>query len=259
MGDGPEECCSEKEARYSDLSTSAPSSNSGTCPGARADPDEEEKLLAGLLSDHTLILLDWDDTIFPSTWAVANGLRMQNGLMTELPPDIRATLESCAASAHEALLAALAVGTVVVVTNAQKGWVELSAKHFMPTVAELMARHGVRVVSARSEYESKAASGAPVDPIVWKEQAFHNELQNFAAERGLLNAVSIGDSTCERDALLSKASACRHARIKSIKLPDKPSAAELATTLKLLAQALQVCCTHDGHLDLCLVPRSTTA
>lgn len=250
MGDDGECCYSEEETRYSAISTSAPSSSGSR--NFESDQDEEDKLMAGLLSDHTLILLDWDDTVFPSSWAVANGLRMQNGLMKDLAPEIKTMLESCAASALEALEACLAAGTVVVVTNAQKGWVELSANHFMPKVAALMEKHGVRVVSARTEYEKMATGGAPVDPVAWKEFAFEGELAAFAAERGLLNAVSIGDSACEREALLSKASACRHARIKSIKLPDRPDALELGQTLQLLAKALQVCCAHDGHLDLCL-------
>jgi hypothetical protein len=44
------------------------------------------------------------------------------------------------------------LGRVIIVTNAAEGWVELSAKRFLPRVnAEL---NGIEIISARTKYES---------------------------------------------------------------------------------------------------------
>jgi hypothetical protein len=53
-------------------------------------------------------------------------------------------------------------GPVVIITNAETGWVELSCKKFMPRVLPFLA--GVKVLSARSTFESLY----PDSPADWK-------------------------------------------------------------------------------------------
>ena len=78
-----------------------------------------------------LIILDWDDTINPSSWC------MKNGILTVRPPtrnDLQVTRD-LSQKAAKMLTICLAHGQVVIVTNAESGWVELSARSLMPDVA----------------------------------------------------------------------------------------------------------------------------
>lgn len=57
---------------------------------------------------------------------------------------------------------ALQYGPVTVVTNAETGWVQLSAQKFIPLVVPMLAK--LTIVSARSTYESMF----PDSPLKWK-------------------------------------------------------------------------------------------
>ena len=65
-------------------------------------------------------------------------------------------------SVIELIERAVQTGTVVIITNAETGWVELSCQKFMPRVAPLLNK--VKVISARSTYESRY----PESPCDWK-------------------------------------------------------------------------------------------
>lgn len=57
---------------------------------------------------------------------------------------------------------AIKCGPVVIITNAETGWVELSCKRFMPRVMPFLA--SVKVLSARSTFEALF----PDSPADWK-------------------------------------------------------------------------------------------
>lgn len=59
---------------------------------------------------------------------------------------------------------------IVIITNAQKGWVELSAERYVPGVLPYLNR--LKVVSARTSYEQVCQR-----PSSWKMHAFYDELQ----------------------------------------------------------------------------------
>ena len=76
------------------------------------------------------------------------------------------------------LQAAARVGDVVVVTNAQQGWVELACAALMPTLAPLLA--GLRVVSARSLHEVPGK----FEPGKWKRLCFAAEVAAHVGRHG---------------------------------------------------------------------------
>merc|ERR1712087_840288 len=82
-------------------------------------------------ADGTLIIFDWDDTILPTTWLMAQGLQVGSQPGAEQHDCLRAV----AASASNAMRAAKQLGKVVVVTMADAGWVELTGTHFLPLLA----------------------------------------------------------------------------------------------------------------------------
>jgi hypothetical protein len=81
---------------------------------SEAEPPSSE------LAPELLILLDWDDTIMPTTYLQRRGI----DLMTqEVPEDVAAALKAYGEHAANTVRALLLHGNVVIVTNAEWGWV----------------------------------------------------------------------------------------------------------------------------------------
>jgi hypothetical protein len=108
----------------------------------------------------TCIIFDWDDTLLSSSWLAQNGLRLDSPDI--LPAEAVAQLRVLEESVASLMERALACGNVVIITNAETGWVELSCKKFMPRVQSFLTR--VKVLSARSTFESLY----PDSPSDWK-------------------------------------------------------------------------------------------
>jgi len=159
---------------------------------------------------------------------------------------------NAAREAARTLRAAKRLGSVVVVTNAEWGWVELSCKKFIPTLLPLL--EGIKIRSARSAYEPLGKS-----PVMWKRRAFNDELRNFCQEaelscppRRLANVVSLGDSIHEREALLSATQDITDCWGKSVKFIQRPDMKLFGREHRFLSTCLRPIIKHRGKLDLCL-------
>jgi hypothetical protein len=162
----------------------------------------EEVSTQNTLKDLTTIIFDWDDTLLPSSWLSVKGLRLD--YPAQLPEDVLDELKTHQESVCAVLVKAMQCGTVVIITNAETGWVELSAQRFMPRVAPLLA--SICVFSARSTYEPMY----PNDPLQWKVAAFkqlvgHTQPMNIvedAVTKNNANGVGRDCSPSTNDAAL---------------------------------------------------------
>ena len=85
------------------------------------------------------------------------------------------------------------MGKVYIVTNAAQGWVELSAKRFLPKVnSELV---DIEIISARTKYEKLY----PKNYQKWKVEAFL-ETRRDMDEEAITNLVALGDNVFEIEA-----------------------------------------------------------
>lgn len=218
-------------------------------------------------SPNTVIMFDWDDTLLASSFLSARGYRLDsdNGVCAEVDVQLRA-LEQCVCAV---LRLALTYGHVNIVTNAETGWVELSAQKFMPAVVPLLSR--VTVVSARSTYES----AHPEAPLKWKFYAFHERLSSvfgasalvagdalgdaFVSSMGAVaaaaaavqkNIVSFGDSHVEREAIRAVTRGVSLCRTKSVKFAERPTPEQLRRQLELVTTCFGYIHNHAGDLDL---------
>jgi len=199
-------------------------------------------------NDNILILVDWDDTLLPSTWILQQGLRLDGPLPTKEQGELL-----CAAARESArtLKAAKRLGTVVIVTNAELGWVELSCSRFTPGLLPIL--EGVKIQSARSSYERPDLSS----PLSWKHLAFCDELDSFCrrAELGAgrkVNVISVGDSLHEREALIKATDPLTDCWGKSVKIMERPSLELFKKEHEFLTLCLQSIVEHPGKLDLCV-------
>jgi len=180
--------------------------------------------------DSVLIFLDWDDTVLPTSFLASHQL----GLESEVPMDLAIAFEEYTKVVSSTLAILRKFGRVMIVTNAEAGWVELTCAKFLPDLVSEIA--DIQRVSARSEYEHRGFVG----PMQWKTEAFVAQMRNHFGDNDPA-VLSIGDANHERVAAFHAAARMR-ADVKSIKLIEKPDMATLKREHELLQQ-------HFPHLQ----------
>lgn len=222
-----------------------------TSDAAAASGSVPTMVTAAAAAAQTCIVFDYDDTILASSWLAQNGLRLDGN--EPVPAEAQKQLSQLAASAAKLLQHAQAYGEVVIITNAETGWVELSAKKFMPSLLPILAK--TRVISARSTYESQYSS-----PLEWKIAAFSNELAyTFGkATDTPKNIISVGDSVHERAALQKVTAGIPSVLAKSLKLVERPTIEQLQRQLDLILSCFDEIVNHKGALDLMLTIKILT-
>jgi hypothetical protein len=195
----------------------------------------------------TCVVLDWDDTLFPSSFVDRKKLIHARGL-DDLPVELQRGFAELEKAATRLVTTAVGFGTVLIITNAQTGWVELCVSKFMPDMMAVLDV-SVRVVSARSSFERYF----PGDPLCWKAAAFAHELHQLQKSLGtpLRNILSFGDSMEERTAVKIAAGQLQ-SRAKSIKFLDAPSPRQLHQQIEVVTDCLEWIWRHNGDLDVVL-------
>jgi hypothetical protein len=200
----------------------------------------------------TVIIFDWDDTLLASSFLSSRGYRLD----TEMEKNndwamVEAQLRELEASVASLLTLAQQYGTVHVVTNAETGWVQLSAQKFMPGLVPYLSK--VSVLSARSTFEP----AHPDAPLKWKFFAFQEKLANHystewksSSRGGKKNVISFGDSHVEREAVRAVTRGMASTRCKSVKFAERPSTEQLRRQIELVTNCFHYIHQHDGDLDL---------
>ncbi len=98
-----------------------------------------------------------------SSFLSTKGYRLDSDERCE---EVDAQLQDLEVSVTHVLTTALSFGEVIIITNAEMGWVELSAKKFIPGVVGLLEH--VHILSARTTYEAMY----PDSPLKWKVHFF---------------------------------------------------------------------------------------
>ena len=180
-----------------------------------------------------IIIFDWDDTLLPTSWVYEMGF-----LRREPTPEEWSVLKKYEDCVLALLNISIQKADVHIITNAEKGWVELTGKRFMSRVLDLH----LPVHSAQSMYKHIIPQPG------WKALAFRHVLRGKTPPF----VFSVGDSPLERHALLNNMRAMPSSWGKSIKLIAKPSISQLQTQLKIVENALPQLCLEKTHLDLML-------
>jgi len=195
----------------------------------------------------TILIFDWDDTILPSTWVQDQGLRLDDECVLTL--DQQEKLNTMALQAANTLRVAKRHGKVILVTNAERGWIELSCQKFMPSLYSSL--EDVKLTSARSTYEQQGVAS----PFEWKYLAFDNEISHFyeffpSDQRK--NVISFGDSAHEREALIRVTERMTACCTKSLKFVERPEVEQLVKEHELISECFNHIVNHDGNLDMCV-------
>lgn len=184
------------------------------------------------------IVIDWDDTLLPSTHLSSAGYT----LAVDSPrcPVIDKSLEELEHSIIQWLSLLTSNSTVIIITNAERNWVERSCQKFLPNVWPFIEK--CKVISARSQYELSF----PGNPMAWKLRAFIDHV--IPNEQ----IVSYGDSQSERQALRKMGQMNRGINVKSIKFVELPSIEALHRQIKMVTNCNDYIFNYQGELDLML-------
>ena len=175
---------------------------------------------------NSLIIFDWDDTLFPTSFLARNGY-FENINSVEKEDKILKKLEKLEKSVIELINISLNKGEVYIITNAALGWVEYTANKFYPKFSKILDK--ITVISARGEWEGTF----PDDIKIWKMQAFSN-LRNYFDNKLVTNIICLGDSMLEIEAGKFLANCFKEAFIKTVKFKENPKPEELNKQLILV-------------------------
>lgn len=161
--------------------------------------------------ENTLIILDWDDTLFPSSWIkdTTNLIKLN---------DIDHSLASLFEKMTE-------LGHIIIVTNASMSWIQKS-KDYLTFSRPLL--DNIEFISARDEYSKKCSVQD------WKKHVF----KDIINRKQYLNIISIGDAHYEYDALLSLKKIKYYKFLKNIRFIKRPKIEVLDNQIQILEEAI---------------------
>lgn len=264
-----DESDSENEYEIDDIDSSPPASPCRSpTPGATVSAGTDslmESTDSSSESPATLVILDWDDTLYPTS-AVSNGgydvsqaaaplhvfpsrpswrgavfLSAMSTLTARAPAyqvtnprtlsdTLAAQIDSHSDSVIRFLrsVTSRAVKTLLI-TNSQEGWVDLSGNAYAPRLLEALEETDIQVVSSQALFAPHTSC-----PFEWKARCFADVAEDFLDEHPdqPLQIISIGDGEFERMATnvcTQNASVedQQRCRIKTIKFDDEPSVPRL--------------------------------
>lgn len=254
--------------------------SSGTSYG-RAAGSAKTKWQSHNISDvekKSVIIFDWDDTLLASTFLSGEGYRLDS--TDPLPEELYQQFRQLETAVIAILTTALQYGLVRIITNAETGWVQMSAEKWLPGVLPLLKR--MQVVSARSTYEGQfpthqyhnAANRWKKKQLsfLWKHSCFEEQIRqafelhktgadlgvlseadtNSATPRCIKNVLSFGDSQAEREAVHNVTRNLKWTLTKSVKFHERPTPEQLTRQIELVQNCFQTICSANEDMDLML-------
>jgi hypothetical protein len=174
-------------------------------------------------SYNSLIIFDWDDTLFCTSQIAKNNCLNQNQIskiqknkILKLENEVKKILQNSINKAE-----------TYIITNSEPGWVEYSCKQFFPSLIDLLSQ--ITIISARGLYENKF----PNDSYMWKINTF-NDIVDLYDQNLLSNIMCIGDSFLDINAGKNLSNQFKNAFIKTIKFKEAPTIDELIMEIKLV-------------------------
>ncbi|KAF4669055.1 hypothetical protein FOL46_001644 [Perkinsus olseni] len=231
-------------------------------------PNEDVKVRRGSilnwhLPSQTVVIFDWDDTIFPTSWVKWCHPHLQWSKPCPKDPKYRKPLRECAKSAARLLREAKACANVGIVTLATQPWCTISVRNFMPELEDTIEELQIPIMYARMTVDKQVAadikaSGYCLNTIK-KQRAMNFMLSRFYGEyrgQSWKNTISIGDARYERHALLNAVSEHHNnfkpCKTKTIKMMSGPEIEQLTAQHKILCAWLPFIVTkkQDFNIDL---------
>ena len=202
----------------------------------------------------TIVLIDFDDTLFPSSWCNKNFINLSS---EESVKEYKLYFIELDKTISNVLSNLLNYGKIFIVTNANMRWIK-SCLNVLTSTRNLIMNNNIRIVSARDIYGQTLSS-----PTEWKINTFRDilnkETENLQSDfncKTLLNIISIGDAEYEYIALLNLDSHFKNSNkninylLKSIKFIEKPHFDIIIDQLQVTKNNIDLIVNKVGYIDL---------
>jgi len=186
------------------------------------------------MENKTQIIIDWDDTLFPTYWLLTNNfilLSSKKNTIFELRH-----LDKLLEKFFEKLLT---LGNIIIITNASIGWV-FESVNYLPRFKNILKN--IKIISAKKFTNNNLTER--------KKIAFLKEINLDKYS----NIVSIGDAEHEYLAsinlYLSQKAKQKKIYIKTIKLKEKPTLMTLINQILIIKNSIEKIVNVNKNLDL---------
>lgn len=205
----------------------------------------------------SVFILDWDDTCCATSFLEGCGFMADlDTRIDQFAPTLAAHLRLLEIRVLSLLKTAVNLGTVLIVTNAGDGWVELSSSRFLPAVRAFLEDHYklIKIISARARYVDVYRD----HPLQWKALTFADELRSiFASKPQLphpLHVIVLGDSIGDQYAAHVASNSLVNSGIpivlKVVKFLERPSIGQLCKELSVLLDHIDAMAAHTTAFDV---------
>jgi hypothetical protein len=190
-------------------------------------------------SNKPYILIDYDDTLLPTTFLEENGITTHSKLekdsltyqqLHELDTQVVKFLNLC-----------YKFGNPIILTNAEKGWVLHSSKAFIPHTYKILSK--MEIHSARERFSKQYKHARD-----WKKMLLLNDLKSTLLKSNFV--ISIGDSEYERSAVVHFCSKHEGIEHKNILIDADVTRLESTTLfIKILNEILKYIVEFNTSID----------
>lgn len=182
-----------------------------------------------------LVILDWDDTLFPTFWLSSNH--------TKIKKRMKCILTLYDDKLCEFMNYIIKWYNVVIITNSSRVWVQMTLDYLPKT--KCIVERGVNIISARDLYNGSYVFSE------WKKMAFMYNIMEYVKRTN--QVISIGDAIFERDALMHLGEFIRGTHIvKTIKLSCNPTITTMVIQFCIIKKIMRKLCdkSEDTHLQI---------
>jgi hypothetical protein len=202
----------------------------------------------------TIIMFDFDDTIFPTSWTNKNLINLAS---EDSINEYKLYFLELDKTLSAFLLDSLNYGTIYIVTNANIKWIK-SCLNILDLSKKVIVDNNIRIVSARDIYSQTLAS-----PTEWKISTFRDILSETIQKlpekqecNTFLNIISVGDAQYEYIALLNLDNYLKQNKksvnylLKSVKFIEKPNFDLIIDQMQIVKKNLASIVNKIGYVDL---------
>lgn len=188
----------------------------------------------------TIVIIDWDDTLFPTSWVTRNNISVHEDIKTEY----KIFFMKLDVIIYKFITQLMHYGKVFIITNAMGEWINLTKK-LLPNTTTIFK--WVKVISARDLYANKY----PDDIDAWKQLCFQKVARKYMSKKKINNIISIGDAEYEYEALIKLYKVGKHKKfLKSVKLIGGSDYKHIVDQIIVLNANIREIISHNNHLDL---------
>jgi hypothetical protein len=194
-------------------------------------------------NNRNIFIFDWDDTLFPTSWLLYKKYINNNSMvsLSQLNLEDQSTLTNYSQKIAILLEKCLHIGHVIIVTNADNGWISTCISKFMPNLVELITR--ILCYSAKHLFQKTFI------PFYWKVATFSHALHNYMDKKYQTSVISFGDSEYEKNANKLFCMNYENCYSKVIKYIENPSITQLEKENDLVSNYIHHICSYAGNID----------